>query len=52
MYLVKINKKKDILFLSIYCPLQNWALKTCNNDISKHFIASSFKHGQLIEDVD
>ena len=28
------------------------ALKTCSKDISKHFIASSFKLGQLIEDVE
>ena len=27
-----------------------WALKTCNQDISKINIASSFKHGQLTED--
>ena len=33
-----------------YCPLQIWALKACNQDISKISIASSFKHVQLIED--
>ena len=48
IYLVKI--KKDILFFTSYCPFQMWALKTCNEDISKIIIASSFEHGQLIED--
>ena len=33
-----------------YCPLQIWALKTCNQDISEIIIASSFKQGQLVED--
>ena len=41
--------KKVIKFLS-YCPLQIWAIKTCNQKISKIIIASSFKHGQLVED--
>ena len=43
------HKKIILLFLS-YCPLQIWALETCNQDISKIIIASSFKHGQLVED--
>ena len=43
-------KKKAILLFSSYCPLQIWALETCNQDISKIIIASSFKHGQLVED--
>ena len=30
--------------------MQIWALKNCNQDISKIIIASSFKHGQLTED--
>ena len=42
-------KKKLLRFLS-YCPLQIWALETCNQDISKIIIASSFKHGQSVED--
>ena len=33
-----------------YCPLQIWALKTCNQDISEIIIASGFKQGQLVED--
>ena len=45
-----MEMKKVILFFSSYCPLQIWALKTCNEDISKTIIVSSFKHGQLIED--
>ena len=32
--------------------MQISALKTCNKDISKHFIACTFKLGQLIEDVE
>ena len=32
-------------FLS-YCPLQIWALETCNQAILKTIIAISFKHGQ------
>ena len=43
-------KKKVILFLSNYLPLQIWTLKICNHDISKTITASSFKLGQLIED--
>ena len=38
------------LFFSSYCPLRNLALKTCNQDISKIIIASSFKLGQFIEE--
>ena len=30
--------------------MQIWALKTCNQDIWKIIIASSFKHGQLTDD--
>ena len=30
-------------------PFANLALKTCNKDILKIIIASSFKRGQLIE---
>ena len=48
-YLVKIKKKTVFYFFS-YCPLQIWVLKTWNQDISKIIIASSFKHGQLVED--
>ena len=42
--------KKFFFFFSNYCPLQNWPLKICNQDISKTVIARSFKLGQLIED--
>ena len=44
----EILKKSYSIFLS-FCPLQIWALKTCNRDISK-VMASSFKHGQLTEE--
>ena len=37
-----------LFFLSSYCPLQIWALKTCHQDISKTIKARSFKLGQLI----
>ena len=47
---MKIEKKKDFFFFSIYCPLQILALKTCHQDISKIIVARSFKHGQLVED--
>ena len=30
--------------------MQIWPLKTCNQDISKSFIARNFKFGQLIQD--
>ena len=43
-------KKKLVLFVSNYLPLQIWTLKICNQDISKSIIARSFKLGQLIED--
>ena len=43
-------KKKLFDFCACYLPLQIWALKTCDQDISKIIIASSFKHGQLTED--
>ena len=43
-------KKKVILFFSNYLPLQIWAMKICNRDISKSITATSFKLGQLIED--
>ena len=50
----EIFKKKVcvcVLHLKLsYCPLQIWALKTCNQDILKIIIASSFKHAQLTED--
>ena len=39
-----------MLFFQSYCPSQILALKTCNQNISKTIIASSFKLGQLIED--
>ena len=42
-------KKVILLFLS-YCPLQISALEACNQDISNYSVASSFKHGQLVED--
>ena len=45
-------KKKVVLFFSNYLPLQIWALKICNYDISKTITARSFKLGQLIEDDD
>ena len=44
------NLKKDILVFSNYLPLQIWALKFCNHDISKTVTARSFKLGELIED--
>ena len=43
------QKKSYFTFLS-YWPLQSWALETCNQDISKIIKASSFKHGQLVDD--
>ena len=43
-------KKKVIIFLSNYLPLQIRTLKICNHDISKSITARSFKPGQLIED--
>ena len=43
-------KEKNILFFSKYLPLQIWALKICNHDISKTITARSFKLGQLIGD--
>ena len=46
----KFKKKEAILLFSSYCHLQIWAFETCNQDISKIIIASSFKHGQLVED--
>ena len=45
----QILKDVILLFLS-YCSLQILALITWNQDISKIIIASSFKHGQLVED--
>ena len=44
------NVKKVILFFPSYYPLQIWELKTCNQDILKIIIASSFKHSQLTDD--
>ena len=41
---------KKVIFFSSDCPLRIRALKTCNQDISKIIIASSLKHGQLVED--
>ena len=43
-------KKKNILFLSNYLPLQIWTLKICIHDISNTITARGFKLGQLIED--
>ena len=43
-------KKKAILFLPNYLPLQIWTLKICIHDIPKTITARSFKLGQLIED--
>ena len=45
----KFKKKVSFNFLR-YCPLQIWALEICSQDISKIILASSFKHGQLVED--
>ena len=42
-------KEKFILFFSNYLPLQIWAMKICNHDISKSVTARKFKLGQLIE---
>ena len=42
--------KKVILLFFRYCLKQIWILEICNQDISKIIIASSFKHGQLVED--
>ena len=42
--------KKSYFMFSSHYPLQLWALKTCNQDISNIVIASSFKLGQFIED--
>ena len=36
------------MFFSSYFPLKILALKTCNKDISKIIIASSFKRGQMM----
>ena len=44
------NLNKSYFIFSSYCPLQIWALETCNQDIYKIIIASSFKHGQLVDD--
>ena len=46
------NTNRSYFFFSSYCPLQILVLQTCNKNISKTVIASSFKHGQLIEDND
>ena len=46
------NLQKVFLFIWSYCPLQMWALKTCNKDISKIIKAISFNRGQLIEDCE
>ena len=42
-------KKLLCCFLELL-TLQIWALKTCNQNISKIIIANSLKLGQLIED--
>ena len=42
-------KKSYFFFFSNYLPLQIWAMKICNNDISKSVTARSFKFRQLIE---
>ena len=47
---MKIKKKKVILFLSKYLPLQIRTLKICYHDISQSITARSFKLSQLIED--
>ena len=44
------NLKKSYFIFSNYLPLQIWAMKICNHDISKNITARSFKLGQLIED--
>ena len=41
---------KSYFIFSSYCPLQIWALKICNQEIANIIIASSFKHGQLVDD--
>ena len=46
------NLKKSYFTFFELCPLQIWALETCNHGISKVIIARSFKHGQLVEDND
>ena len=50
MVMLHIKFEKNILLFLSYCSLQIWALETCSQDISKLIIASSFKHGQLVED--
>ena len=47
--LIGENFKKVILFFLNNLPLQIWAMKICNHDISKSITARSFKLGQLIE---
>ena len=46
---MKIKKKLFYFFFELL-PFHIWALKTCNQDISKIIIAGSFKHGHLVED--
>ena len=42
-----------LYFLTSYCPLQIWPLKTCNPEISNIIMARSFKRfGQGIQDVE
>ena len=43
------NLKKGYFTFLSYRPLQIWVLESCYQDISKIIIASSFKHGQLVE---
>ena len=47
------NLKKSYFIIFELLPFENLGIKTCNQDISKIIIASSFnslKHGQLVED--
>ena len=48
--LIVENLKHMLLFVSNYFPLQIWALKSCNHDISNSFTARIFNLGPLIED--
>ena len=47
-----VNLKKSYSTFSSYCPLQIWALKTCNQGILKIIIAYNFNLGHMIEDDD
>ena len=42
---LEIRLKINLCFIfTSYCPLQIWALKNCNQDISKLIISSSSQH--------